>query len=282
MAGCALYPWQPYDSSSYDFVFLSLGAGVQSSVLFALSAMELHGVPKATHTIFADTMDEPKWVYEHLERLREWGKQYGMEIETVSAGRLSECDNTFLRIPAFTKVDGDASITRRQCTREYKIAPINKRVRELLGIAKSERSKGRCALSLQGISSDEMQRMKDPRDKFIDIEYPLVRLGWTRHKCLDWWANNMPFKTPKKSACVYCPFRSNSEWKDIKANDPDGWHFAVEYDARIRNSTQAGSKMPTYLHRQLVPLDQVDLERGDKTGDLFDGMLNECEGMCGL
>jgi len=279
MSGKALYPWEPYDPTSYDLVYLSLGAGVQSSTLLALSALGLHGVPKVDAAIFADTQDEPKWVYEHLWQLAEWAEPLGVRIEIVTAGQLSDCNPKYIRIPAFTNTDGHAGIIRRQCTREYKIAPINTRVRQMLGLKKGERHKGRIGLSLHGISYDEMQRMKDSQDKFIEIEYPLIRIGWTRHHCLEWWAANMPIPIPRKSACVYCPFRSNSEWLDIKNNDPDGWNFAVEYDVRIRNSTKSGTKQPVYLHRQLKPLDQVDLTENERTGNLF---LNECEGMCGV
>jgi hypothetical protein len=277
IGGKALYPWEPYNPSDYKLVYLSLGAGVQSSVLYALSALGLHGVPRADVSIFADTHDEPNWVYDHLERLREWGKQYSMDIEIVSMGSLS--DDPFMKVPAFTMVDGSPSITRRQCTADYKIKPINRRVRELLEIPKGHQARGRVALSLQGISSDEMQRMKDPREKFVDFEYPLVRLGWNRYQCLEWWEVNMPLPMPKKSACVYCPFRSNSEWLDVQHNDPSGWDYAVKYDEKIRNSTKAGSEWPAFLHRSCVPLGEVDFTSGDDSRDLF---LNECEGMCGI
>ena len=278
MSGRALFPWEPYDPTSYSLVYLSFGAGVQSSTLLALSALGLHEIPKVDVAIFADTQDEPVWVYEHLWQMAAWVESMGICVEVVSAGKLSECDPKHLRIPAFTDFDGKSGKTRRQCTSEYKIKPINTRVRQLLGLAKGEQHKGRTALSIQGISYDEMQRMKDPKDKFIDIEYPLVRMGWTRHKCLDWWLSNMTIPAPRKSACVYCPFRSNEEWRDIRDNDPQGWEFAIWYDSKIRDSSASGLNNPAYLHRSLMPLADVDIEVTDADQERF-GFLNECEGM---
>lgn len=279
MSGKAIYPWEPYDATTYDLVYLSLGAGVQSSTLLALSALGLYDVPKVDVAIFADTQDEPKWVYNHLWQLVEWVTSLGVRIEIVTAGQLSQ--SKCVDIPAFSDTDGKAGLSRRYCTHKYKIVPINRRIRELLGLSPKQRSKGRCALSLQGISSDEMTRMKDPIDKFVDAEYPLVRLNWSRADCLKWWQQNMPIPTPHKSACVYCPYRSNKEWRDIRDNDLDGWQAAIAYDKKLR-STESPLRKPVYVHQQLVPLDLVDLDLYDKTGDLYAGMLNECDGMCGI
>jgi len=48
---------------TYDFAYASLGAGVQSTALVVLSTLGLHGCPRADCAIFADTQDEPAWVY---------------------------------------------------------------------------------------------------------------------------------------------------------------------------------------------------------------------------
>src|SRR5271170_6914244 len=56
----------------YDFTYLSLGAGVQSTAMLIMSALGLQGCPKADVAIFADTGDEPAWLYDHLETLKKW------------------------------------------------------------------------------------------------------------------------------------------------------------------------------------------------------------------
>ena len=64
---------------------------------------------------------------------------------------------------------------RRQCTREYKIFPIQRKVRELLGLKKYQRvPKDTKVEMLIGISKDEMSRIARSRDWWIDNQYPLV------------------------------------------------------------------------------------------------------------
>lgn len=64
---------------------LNLGAGVQSTALFLMLVDgELEPVDVA---FFADTGDEPRAVYEHLELLKTLG---GPEVITVSQGNLGD------------------------------------------------------------------------------------------------------------------------------------------------------------------------------------------------
>ena len=88
---------------------------------------------------------------------------------------------------------------------------------------------------------------------------------------------------PPKSACTFCPFRHNDEWRWLRDNSPEGWAQAVAMDRLIRDMAEhsrAGLRKggELYVHRDCVPLDQVDLDKPDQ-GDLWSG---ECEGMCGL
>ena len=77
------------------------------------------------------------------------------------------------------------------------------------------------------------------------------------------------YKMPPKSACIGCPYHDNAQWRD-----------AVEFDKGIRNNLH-NVTMTAYVHRSLVPLNEVDLstERDRGQMDLFG---NECEGMCGV
>jgi hypothetical protein len=265
---------------SYDLTYISLGAGVQSSAMHALSVRKERGVPRADFAVFADTQDEPGEVYEHLERLREWSEARGMPVHTVTAGRLSDDDPTFLQIPAFTLGDdGRASMLKRQCTTHYKIAPITRFVRETLGYKPRQRVRERVR-SLHGISVEEAYRMRDARDQWLTIEYPLVEAGIYRQLARRIWTDLTGLPEPPRSACVYCPFKSDEEWRHTRDTDPEGWGFACTYDERLRGATRAGDARPAYLHRSLVPLRDADLEDQD------DGQLAlwnaECEGACGV
>lgn len=278
------------------FTYLSLGAGVQSTALLAMvthpsAAKELlhwqeygHDVPhypeRPDVAVFADTQAEPRYVYEHLDRLR---SLTDIPIHLVTAGDLGRdsIGGGFMRLPAFTSApDGNgAAITRRQCTREYKIAPIQKWVREHLGYAKGQRVKHKVRCMV-GISVDEIQRAKPSQDKWIERVHPLIDANMRRADCIR-FLEAVGWPVPKKSACTFCPYHDDATWRDLRDNYPADFAAAVAVDHGIRNSTKAGIKRPAFVHRSLVPLDQVVFREAHST-PLFDSFSEECEGLCGV
>jgi hypothetical protein len=260
---------------SYDLTYLSFGAGVQSTALLVCSNLGLHGVPRADVAIFADTGYEPQYVYDQLETMRKWSK---ISVEVVSP---PSHDGMSATIPAFTRSeDGEAGILQRQCTSDWKVAPIQARVRSLLGYKPKQRVK-KSALVLIGISVDEAHRMKPNTAKWITSAWPLVDARLRRSDCLR-IVEDAGLPKPERSACYFCPFHSMSEWRFLRDKHPAEFAKAVAYDASIRKST--GVERPVFLHRSLVPLDRVLLDRPEKS--MFpeepDQFGNECEGMCGV
>jgi hypothetical protein len=276
-----------------SLVYLSLGAGVQSTAMLVMSALGLKGCPRASVAIFADTGDEPAWVYEHLAWCRNFGESHGVRVETVTAGHLganilaaARGERTrFGTIPAFTDLGGGGSgPLRRQCTREYKIEPIEKRVRELVGLGRGVRApRGQVlARGLIGISTDEAVRMKDARKPWIKHLFPLIEASMDRAACLRLLAEHGAPR-PEKSSCVFCPYHSDAFWLRLKQDHPGEFERAAVIDDAVRNLTGAGVERPAFLHRSLKPLREVDfLKWRDKPGQAHFGFLNECEGMCGV
>jgi hypothetical protein len=119
--------------------------------------------------------------------------------------------------------------------------------------------------------------MKPSAHPFIAHRFPLIETGVSRRQCLKWLSDN-EYPTPPKSACVFCPFHSDAMWRDLRDNDAPGWNRAIAVDHAIRNSLVKGA---TFIHRQRVPLDQVDLSTAEDRGQL-NMFNNECEGMCGV
>jgi hypothetical protein len=264
---------------------LSLGAGVQSTTLLL---MMLHGeIEPADHVIFADVGWEPDNVYEHLTYLEGLMAKAGVPFHKVSAGNIRDDAlglgrNRFPSMPFFVKNEQDkVGMVRRQCTSEYKIAPLLKKQRELAGLKPKQRSKEHLITTLIGISLDESQRMRDAAFPWIRNEYPLIDKNMTRSDCLK-WCEQHGYKRPPRSACIGCPFKSQDEWRLLKTQ-PKEWADAVEFDAALRTNERLVERFDgkVYLHRSGVPLDQVDLRTDDEKGiwSLFD---MECEGMCGL
>ncbi|MGH4018240.1 MAG: hypothetical protein ACRDT0_03135 [Pseudonocardiaceae bacterium] len=189
---------------------VSLGAGVQSTTLALLAAEGRLPAPDAA--IFADTGWEPAGVYAHLDRLAAELDRAGIALHRVSAGDLRadaiDPAHRYASIPYFVRnPDGSEGMGRRQCTSEYKLAPINRKVRELLGAAPPTYRRvpaGRIAEQWIGFSVDEIGRVSDKNPvRYQRLRYPLLELGMSRTDCARWlrargWR-------PEKSACVGCP-----------------------------------------------------------------------------
>lgn len=277
-----------YHEEDFDFTYISLGAGVQNSALYVLSTLGERDVPLADVAIFADTGDEPQWVYDYLDALRIWGiNNHGPPIRVAQKGVLSEWmverqreGKRFVSVPVYTAgEDGSKEgMLRRQCTREFKIEPITKEVRALLGYRPRQHIKERVR-SLLGISIDEASRMKPSRTSWITNAWPLVDAQVSRHVC-EQILVDAGLPEPKKSSCVYCPYHDDGFWQDLKDNHPEEFEKAVEFDDLIRDMTMAGMKRPAFVHRSCVPLSEAEFDTGDPNqGDLFE---MECEGMCGV
>jgi hypothetical protein len=237
---------------------LSLGAGVQSSTLALM--IEKGEVPMVDGAIFADVKGEPMAVYTHLDWLE---KQLSYPVYRVTWRDLKQdiLDAAEGKYTAFT-------------------AP-------LLGLEKGEkRKKGTEVEMLMGISRDEVFRIKTNRIKYINNVYPLVDLKMTRADCLT-WMQKFNYPKPPRSACTFCPYHSNEEWKEIKKNKKE-WDEVVAMDKAIRhqekyklknkNSTEVLDEL--YLHREGIPIDQVNFDK-KKKDDQLDLFQSECEGMCG-
>lgn len=258
---------------------LSLGAGIQSTTVALMSTDGT--LPPIDHAIFADTGWEPRAVYEHLDRLQPHLEARGVPVHRVSAGNIRDDATTaghgFASMPVFVKGEMTAGgMMRRQCTREYKVQPINAKLRELAGIGPRARPSGVLVELVMGISWDEAQRMRDPNYAWITNEYPLVDARKTRHDCNLWLADHWPHPVTR-SACIGCPYRSDKSWRDLPAAEfADA--VAFEQDMQKAQTRMVGTP---YLHRRMIPLDQVDMtteeDHGQQTlwGD-------ECEGMCGI
>ncbi|GAA1122565.1 hypothetical protein [Nocardiopsis composta] len=251
---------------------LSLGAGVQSSTLLLLAA---HGAFRFDYALFADTGWEPRPVYAHLRRLEAIAEAAGIPVLRVSAGNIRndalDTERHFVSMPLFTtSPEGQKGMGRRQCTSQYKVRPLKKAARRLLGYPHPTRvPRGVYATQAIGISADEVHRAKDADVAYLRNTFPLLDIGWTRRDCRAYLAAHGLGDTPR-SACIGCPYRSNTSWRDLKAADPAGFADAVVFDAAIRHRPSAAAPpgMPPryayYLHRDRIPLGEVDL--GTDTG----------------
>ena len=239
-----------------------------------------------THSIFADTGAEPHHVLDQLDWLEE---ELPFPVLTVDNGNIwkdvmqSVREGTRVANPPFyTKKDGNKGILSRGCTEAYKLIPIKRKVRELLGFKKGQRVKDSHVSNWIGISFDERTRMKMSLDKWITNRWPLVEMEMTRADCFRWMEKN-GYPEPPRSACTFCPYHNNDYWRFLKNNWPDEWDQACEFDEKIRKGINRKSAKDfqaeeLYLHSDLVPLREVDLSTDVDRGQMT--FLDECGGQC--
>ena len=275
---------------------LSLGGGVQSSVLALMADQGLIDGALPDAAIHADTQSDPPETMAMVSWLAE---TVNYPVHVVTAGNIADdvasakntSGNTYVTIPAYTvNPDGTWGMGQRQCTREYKLAPIEKKQRELLGVGYRQRvPKNQGVEVWLGISTDEISRMKDNPKPWATNRWPLIEAGMSRQDCHDWWAEHAPVTAPElhRSACVICPYHNAVEWLDLQDRHPDliAESAQIEADMQQNDTMNNGSQ---FFHRRRIPLlEAIDADRrsaedrGEQL-DLFDLFDQECEGMCGV
>ncbi|MGW4197112.1 hypothetical protein [Streptomyces sp. NPDC005004] len=251
-------------------------------------------LPKVDYAVFADTGWEPRAVYAHLDRIeREIAAPAGIPVLRVSAGNIRDDaldpSHRFASMPLYIlNQDGKAGMTRRQCTGEYKIKPIKRQIRDLLGYPYPQRiPKDVFVEQWVGISTDEFHRAKDSGVRYMRNRHPLIDLNWSRTDCVRYLTSLGLADTPK-SSCLGCPFHGNAQWRHIR-DSPEEWEDVVSFDAAIRQgnarATAAGHHLlgQAFLHRSRVPLDQAPIDHvtaaeraANEADELEIGVMDGC------
>lgn len=278
--------------------YMSFGAGVQSTALFLLTVnkdprlIDVVGDDLPEAFVFADTGDERQIIYSHLTKLSDMANHAGVElciVRNTSASSLSEhvISKAMAREggidmpPVFVlDTDGKAMPVRRGCTSNWKVKPLDQ-------WARARYKGGPVVTQWYGISLDELGRMRIAREKWRKYRYPLVEMRWSRGDCINYlqqqtYLNGEPVVIAR-SSCVYCPYHSLGEWKEIYRDD-DAWSRAVAFDEGLRaHGLVAGLQTESYLLRGRYPLSEFD---PTNQLDLLEwsgmGTDNDCTGMCGV
>ena len=249
---------------------LSSGLGTQST---ALVVMAIRGQIQVDHIIFADTGFEPQSVYDQLELTKKFVNGR-IPIHVVNSGNIKEdtlksvaSGERSASMPFFT----DTGMVMRQCTDEYKIRPVRRKIRELM----SESNIKKVNLML-GISIDEIERAKPSNVKYIKHIFPLLDARMYREDCAKLCQEER--FPPIKSACICCPFRGNISWLEMKKNNPEEFAQACDFDKQIRNMPRL--KQKTYLHKSRQDLDKaIEIQDSNFAHEMW---AEECTGNCGL
>ena len=280
-----------------EYNFISLGAGVQSTVMLLMADQGLID-PMPQAAIFADTRWEPEAIYRHLDWLE-------ATVSNVPVIRVSN-DRDLIRethsgvihsgrvdtiIPAFYRQPDDriSMIASRECTRDYKIRPITREIGRLIGRRPGQRGKSPAAIQWLGISLDETLRIKESSTSWIINRWPLVEMRMRRSDCRAWFSEHYPGQPLVKSSCMGCAFHSDEEWLQLFRQYPEQMAQVISLDERLRDDDrpQGNLKAKPYLHRSAAPLRQAieEIRRRQLINPrlpALDDFINECEGYCGV
>jgi len=201
-------------------------------------------------------------------------EKYDFEIVVVSAGNILRDTMEYLngdrkrvaQLPL--RLGGNGGLVMRQCTNDYKIAPLRKYLQKVRN--------GHTIRLWIGISLDEMERMKASNVKYIEHYYPLVISQIRIDQIVNWFKIN-GIKEPGKSACLICPFHSDQYWRRFKKEFPNEFEKACQFDDHIRDYPKLRRK--AYISKHLKPLRDIDFSYSPS---LFPEMIEECDGLCGL
>lgn len=272
------------------FRCLSLGGGVQSSVIALMADKGLFDDP-LDRAIHADTGWDPPTT---LEMVRWLQSKVSYPVDIVRSPRGSVLDDVrnpvgehvFTTVPVYFRKNGKARMSSRQCTKDYKIVPVEQQVRKVLGIAYGKRPSKVIVEQWVGFSTDEITRVKPNAKRWIKNRYPLIELGLSRAEAVQWWYDNAGDDAPElaRSSCVGCPFHTSAEWANAAKRYPEMVEEAALAEEALTAAETAVGRERSYLHRRLLPLreavalDLEDAEIRERQGVLFE--VSD-EGICG-
>jgi hypothetical protein len=249
----------------------SCGGGVQST---AIAALIVRGdLPKPDVAVIADTGREASETWRYYDAvLRPHLETVGVELVRLphsfegagwnTVDLFGGEDRRTALMPMFTDKNGSMGQVAKYCSNEWKSRPVDRYIRSL-GL-----TAGHIWI---GFSIDEMHRMRfaDPKAKWNQT-YPLIDRRMTRGDCVA-LVERQGWPTPPRSSCWMCPYRSDDEWRHLKATDPEDFERAVEVEREVQAVDDQ-----LYLHRSGTALASVDFSQD--TGDLF---ADQCgSGMC--
>lgn len=154
--------------------------------------------------LFADTGAELPETYQFISKFSKWLEAHNMpKIDWVKYQKETLEENC-----ARQKMLPSLAYGFKSCSQKYKIQPQDKFCNHWQPAKDCWKGGGR-VLKLIGYDAGESHRVKFYDDKKYIYEYPLVRWGWNRSKCVE-VVREAGF-APAKSSCFFCPAMKKHE-----------------------------------------------------------------------
>ena len=199
---------------------LSMGAGVQTTALL----LKYGKTGRYDYCVFADTGEELLATYVYIRKyLKPYANECGIPWVTVGVG-----EGIY---DYYYKTEGLPKKMNRDCTRKFKIEPINRFARS---IGCTEHNP---MLEDIGFSLDEARRLNEAKpnkdEKYIAKAYPLIDEKITRKQCHEIiTAHGWP--SPPKSGCWFCPFKTRKYFRNMAFKNPKRFARAVALEKNDR------------------------------------------------
>lgn len=200
---------------------LSYGGGVQTFSMLIL--IEKGILQKPDFGIMADTLAEYPETEEHLNKVaiplfEKLGIPFFKVVHEEGIIKGYKKTNS-IPMPGF-----------RSCTYHYKVQPIHRKFKEILG---DDKKNGVASIECWiGISTDEARRQvkrEDQSPKWVLQTYPLLELGYSRQDCID-LIEKSEYPMPRKSGCFMCPYSGRKGFIKLKMEKPDLFQIAVDME----------------------------------------------------
>jgi hypothetical protein len=226
----------------------SCGGGTQSA---AIAALIIQGkLPKPDYSVIADTGREKSstWRYVNgvlIPRLAE----VGVDLVIVPKEQYATVDlyrNDDLLIPAYTNISGEISKLPAFCSNEWKSRVVDRWLRDQGVTAGSY-------VTWIGYSANELRRVRALPSRRYVLIYDVKPRPMFREDCHSVATYVFGVPPPRGgSACWMCPNMRDSQWRDMRGNDPEDFERAVGFDEEIRTRDPH-----VFLHETCKPLADV-------------------------
>ena len=198
---------------------LSFGGGVDSSAIL-LKHLTGDVDLNIDQVVFSDTGAEKSKTYANITKFQQLCEAQNIPFDIVRNQKESLTE--FLtRLGTVPLMPGCSHI----CSLKFKGEVIQKFLKEKYG--------DRQLTILIGIEADELyrkQRFTKPKNDTNEYEYPLIDMDMTRADC-EAYLQSHGFDVVK-SSCVYCPFMSEEEIKEIR-QDKEAWQTIKLVESRF-------------------------------------------------
>jgi len=172
-------------------------------------------LPRPDLVIFSDTgAERPETMDLIAEHIIPLCTAMDLQFDIVRShlGRLDEYYRSRGAIPM---------IGARHCTAKFKIRPIRRHIREIVGNARGKL----LAEAWLGITTDEAHRESVSDVRWIQNRFPLLEREISRQDCLDYL--DREGYNVIKSGCFMCPYQSSQEWLEVREAYPELWKRAL-------------------------------------------------------